>query len=67
MKEITSIHNPAVLALRELQRPRARREQGLFLCESAKMVREALALSLCRTLIVQRGREADYAREIDAA
>ena len=67
MKEIASVHNPAVLALRELQKPRARREQGLFLCESAKMVREALALSLCRTLIVQRGREADYAREIDAA
>ena len=52
MKEIASVHNPAVLALRELQKPRARREQGLFLCESAKMVREALALSLCRTLIV---------------
>ena len=67
MKEIASVHNPAVLALRELQKPRARREQGLFLCESAKMVREALALSLCRTLIVQRGREEDYAREIDAA
>ena len=62
MKEITSIHNPAVLALRELQRPRARREQGLFLCESAKMVREALALSLCRTLSVERGRETDYAQ-----
>ena len=67
MKEITSIHNPAVLALRELQRPRARREQGLFLCESAKMVREALALSLCRTLIVERGRETDYAQEIGQA
>ena len=67
MKEITSIHNPAVLALRELQRPRARREQGLFLCESAKMVREALALSLCRTLIVERGRETDYAQEIRQA
>ena len=67
MKEITSIHNPAVLALRELQRPRARREQGLFLCESAKMVREALALSLCRTLIVEHGRETDYAQEIGQA
>ena len=67
MKEITSIHNPAVLALRELQRPRARREQGLFLCESVKMVREALALSLCRTLIVERGRETDYAQEIGQA
>lgn len=67
MKEIASVHNPAVLALRELQKARARREQGLFLCESAKMVREALALSLCRALIVERGREADYAPEIERA
>ena len=67
MKEITSIHNPAVLALRELQRPRARRESGLFLADSEKMVREALSLSLCRTLAVEAGREADYAQEIGQA
>ncbi|MDO5298886.1 MAG: RNA methyltransferase [Clostridia bacterium] len=60
MKEITSAHNPAVLALRELQRPRARRESGLFIVEGVKMVREALALSLCRTLIVEAGRDAEH-------
>ena len=63
MKQISSIHNPAVLALRELQRAKGRRERGEFLCESAKMVREALALGLCRSLIVEQGREADYASE----
>ena len=67
MKEISSVHNPAVQVLRELQKARARRETGLFLCESAKMVREALALGICRTLIVERGRESDYAQEIAAA
>ena len=41
MKEITSVHNAAVQLLRELQKPRARRENGLFVCESAKLVGEA--------------------------
>ena len=45
MKEISSVHNPQIVSLRELQRPRARRESGLFLAESAKMVAEALSLS----------------------
>ena len=67
MKEISSVHNPAVQALRELQKARARREQGLFLADSVKMVREAIGLSLCRTLIVERGREDDYAQEIAQA
>ena len=30
MKEITSVHNAAVQLLRELQKPRARRENGLY-------------------------------------
>ncbi|MBR2942792.1 MAG: RNA methyltransferase [Clostridia bacterium] len=67
MKEISSIHNPIVQSLRELQKAKARREQGLFLADSVKMVREAVELGLCRTLIVERGRENDYAAEIDAA
>jgi len=67
MKEISSIHNPTVQNLRELQKARARREQGLFLADSVKMVREAIALSLCRTLIIERGREGDYAGEIAQA
>ena len=67
MKEISSIHNPTVASLRELQKARARREQGLFLADSVKMVREAIALTLCRTLIVERGREGDYAQEIAQA
>ena len=61
MKEITSVHNPQVQALRDLQKARNRRETGLFLAESMKMVREALALSLCRTLVVDTKRQADYA------
>ena len=64
MKEITSVHNPRLAALRELQRPRARRESGLFLAESAKMVAEALSLSLCRTLVVENGRAQEYAAMI---
>ena len=67
MKEISSVHNPTVQELKDLQKAKARRERGLFLCESAKMVREALVLSLCRTLIVERGRESDYAQEIAQA
>ena len=67
MKEISSVHNPTVQELKDLQKAKARRERGLFLCESAKMVREALALSLCRSLIVERGRESDYAQEIAQA
>ena len=67
MKEITSVHNPRLAALRELQRPRARRESGLFLAESAKMVAEALSLSLCRTLVVENGRAQEYAAMIEEA
>lgn len=66
MRPITSMHNPRVQALRELQRPKGRREMGLFLCEGAKMVREALALGLCRTLIVEESRHEEYVREIEA-
>lgn len=60
MKEITSVHNAAAQLLRELQKPRARREHGLFVCESAKMVGEAVALHLAQTLFVEKGREAEY-------
>ena len=67
MKEITSVSNPLIKGLRELQKPRARRESGLFLADSEKMVREALSLSLCRTLVVEAGREADYAALTGAA
>lgn len=62
MKEITSVHNAAAQLLRELQKPRARREHGLFVCESAKMVGEAVALHLAQTLFVEKGREAEYAQ-----
>lgn len=67
MKEITSVHNPQVQFLRDLQRAKNRREAGLFLAESVKMVREALALSLCRTLIVDGKRREDYAELIAQA
>ena len=61
MKEITSVHNPQVQFLRDLQKAKNRRASGLFLAESMKMVREALALHLCRTLVVDMKRQEDYA------
>jgi len=67
VKEITSVHNPQIMAIRELQKARARRDSGLFLAESMKMVREAIALSLCRTLIVDAKRREEYAELIDQA
>lgn len=57
MKEILSIHNPQVKALRNLQTAKGRREAGLFLADSVKMVREALSLHLADTLILQKGKE----------
>ena len=67
MKEITSVHNPQVQMLRDLQKAKYRRETGLFVAESVKMVREALALGLCRTLIVDGKRQADYAELMESA
>ena len=67
MKEITSVHNPQVQRLRDLQKAKGRREAGLFLAESVKMVREAIALGLCRTLIVDEGRREALAELIGAA
>ena len=67
MKEIDSVRNPAVQALRELQRARARRETGLLLADGAKLVGEALSLGLCRTLIVQRDRLEQHAQAARAA
>lgn len=65
MKEITSVHNPQVQRLRDLQKAKGRREAGVFLAESAKMVREAVGLGLCRTLIADAARAADYADLIE--
>ena len=67
MKEITSVHNPQVQRLRDLQKAKNRREAGLFLAESAKMVGEAIDLGLCRTLIVDGKRQDDYAAMMDSA
>lgn len=67
MKEITSVHNPAIMQLRELQKAKARRQAGLFIADSVKMVREAIELGLCRTLVVESGRVEEYAPLIDAA
>lgn len=67
MKEITSVHNPQVQFLRDLQKAKNRRAAGVFLAESVKMVREALSLSLCRTLVIDAKRTADYADLIDMA
>jgi TrmH family RNA methyltransferase len=61
MKEITSVHNPQVQFLRDLQKAKNRRAAGVFLAESMKMVREAIALKLCRTLVVDAKRCEDYA------
>jgi len=67
MKEITSVHNPQVQMLRDLQKAKNRREAGLFLAESVKMVREALELGLCRTLVVETKRREDHAQLIELA
>ena len=67
MKEITSVHNAAVQLLRELQKPRARRENGLFVCESAKLVGEAVTLRLAQALFIEKGCEAEYAPMIGQA
>ena len=67
MKEITSVHNPQIQLLKGLQKAKGRREANLFLAESVKMVREALALFLCRTLIVDGKRQAEYAQMIAEA
>ena len=67
MKEIASVRNPAVQALRELQRTRGRREAGLLLADGAKLVGEALSLGLCRTLVVQEDRLSLYAQTVQAA
>lgn len=61
------MRNPAVQRLRELQKPRARREAGLFIADSVKMVGEALSLSLCRTLVVEAQRAQEYAAWIARA
>lgn len=65
MKEVRSIHNPTAQMLRDLKNTKARKETGLFVVESAKMVAEALPL--CRTLVVEEGREAEYAEMIAEA
>ncbi len=67
MKEITSVHNPQIQRMRELQKAKARREAGLFLADSVKMVREAIDLSLCDTLIIDKGRAQDYAELMQRA
>ena len=64
MKEITSVHNPQIQMLKGLQKAKNRREENLFLAESVKMVKEALALSLCRTLIIDSKRQEEYAQMI---
>ena len=67
MKEITSVHNSVVQLLRALQKPKARKENGVFVAESAKMVREAVELGLCRMLAIESGREEEYAALIEKA
>ena len=67
MKEITSVHNPQIQLLKGLQKAKSRREANLFLAESVKMVKEALALSLCRTLIVDSKRREEYSDMIAMA
>ena len=52
MKEIESIRNPQIQALRKLSRTRERREQGRFLVEGPRMAEEALAAGWCELLLV---------------
>ena len=52
MKEIESIRNPQIQALRKLSRTRERREQGRFLVEGPRMAEEALAAGWCELVLV---------------
>ncbi len=61
-KEIASVHNKTIQAIRALQKASNRRESGLFLVEGSKMVYEAQSLGFCRTLIVQKDRLSEYER-----
>ena len=67
VKEIASVHNSTVQALRELQKTRGRREAGLFIAEGGKLVGEALALGLCRTLLVQADRLSQHEQLVRSA
>jgi RNA methyltransferase, TrmH family len=63
MQIITSVHNPAVQAARDLQAKRGRDESGLFLCEGEHMVAEAArnAPRDVTAVFVEEGREERFA------
>ncbi len=69
MQQITSLRNPAVLAVKALQTKKGRDESGLFLCEGEHMVSEALtnAPEAVRTVFVQEACAGKYAALTAAA
>ena len=67
LKDIESLRNPEIQALRALQRPRERRAAGLFLAEGVKMTEEAVDAGLARTVLVLRGEEERYAALLERA
>ena len=72
VERITSAHNPTIAEIRSLHRRKARREQGAFLLEGVRLVREALAaradvrtVVLCDEMLGEAA--SDISREIDKA
>lgn len=49
---ITSVHNPTIVDIRSLSRRKARREQGAFLVEGVRLLRDALAARVVPRLVV---------------
>lgn len=62
LKEITSVHNSVVQLLRTLQKPKARKENGVFVAESAKMVREAVELGFAACWRLKAGAKKNMLR-----
>ncbi len=66
MQPVTSLQNAQIRALRALQERKQRRTEGRFLVEGGKMVEEALAHTIVRTVVVEEEKAVHYARLIDA-
>ena len=66
MQQITSLQNPRIRALRELQEKKRRQAEGRFLVEGGKMVGEALAHTAVHTAVVEAGKAGQFAPLLEA-
>ncbi|MHB8645521.1 MAG: TrmH family RNA methyltransferase [Thermomicrobiales bacterium] len=73
---MTSVHNPTIVATRSLHRRKNRREQGAFLIEGVRLIRDALTaraairkIILCPEFLGEResGLRADISAVLDAS